>query len=210
MPKPSHREKLLTEGLRVVHAHGFAGAGVRDIVRAAGVPQGSFTNHFASKEAFGLEIIDLYYAGSREVMRTTLRNDALPPLERLGRWIEANRDRAGARGMRNGCLLGNFAAEASDHSEAIRRKVVGIFGELQQAVASCLHAAVAVGEVAPGTDCDEIAAFIVSSMQGAILLAKAERSAAPIERFRHLLFTRILSLGATGAEGAPPPAQTGP
>jgi TetR/AcrR family transcriptional repressor of nem operon len=209
MPKPSHREKLLTEGLRVVHAHGFAGAGVRDIVRAAGVPQGSFTNHFASKEAFGLEIIDLYYAGSREVIRTTLQNDALPPLERLGRWIEANRDRAGARGMRNGCLLGNFAAEASDHSEAIRGKVVRIFGELRQSVAACLQAAVAAGELAPATDCEEIAAFIVSSMQGAILLAKAERSAAPIERFRRLLFSKILSPREAGSAAASPPARAG-
>src|SRR5450631_533208 len=51
MPKPSNREKILTEGLRVVHARGFGGASVRDIVEAAGVPQGSFSNHFASKEA---------------------------------------------------------------------------------------------------------------------------------------------------------------
>ena len=58
MPRPSNREKILSEGLRVVHERGYAGASVRDIVHAAGVPQGSFTNHFATKEAFGLEILD--------------------------------------------------------------------------------------------------------------------------------------------------------
>jgi TetR/AcrR family transcriptional repressor of nem operon len=50
--KPSNREKILTEGLRVVHERGFAGASVRDIVEAAKVPQGSFTNQkkpFVSK-----------------------------------------------------------------------------------------------------------------------------------------------------------------
>ncbi len=78
MPKPSNRQKILTEGLRVVHERGFAGASVRDIVQAAGVPQGSFTNHFASKEAFGLEILDLYFDRGCEVVRDTLRNDALP------------------------------------------------------------------------------------------------------------------------------------
>ena len=40
----------------VVHERGFAGASVRDILEVAKVPQGSFTNHFASKEAFCLEI----------------------------------------------------------------------------------------------------------------------------------------------------------
>jgi len=43
-----------------VHQQGLAGASVRDIVEAAGVPQGSFSNHFASKEAFGIEILDLF------------------------------------------------------------------------------------------------------------------------------------------------------
>ncbi len=91
MPKPSHREKILNLGLEVVHARGFANASVRDIVQAAGVPQGSFTNHFESKEAFALEVINLYYARSAELMRETLRNDSLPPLERLGMYIDAGR-----------------------------------------------------------------------------------------------------------------------
>src|SRR6266481_10171603 len=93
MPRPSNREKILTEGLRVVHRHGFAGASVRDIVHAAGVPQGSFTNHFASKEAFGLEILDLYLANGRQVMCETLRNDSLPPLARLRAYIDAGKNR---------------------------------------------------------------------------------------------------------------------
>jgi len=45
MARPANREKILTAGLRVVHERGFGGASVRDIVQAAGVPQGSFTCH---------------------------------------------------------------------------------------------------------------------------------------------------------------------
>src|SRR6201986_3135989 len=108
MPKPSNREKILTEGMRVVHARGFAGASVRDIVAAAGVPQGSFTNHFASKEDFGLEVIELSFASSGEVMRPPLRNDALPPLQRLRAYIDSTKDRLSSHDMRNGCLFGNF------------------------------------------------------------------------------------------------------
>src|SRR6478672_6206097 len=112
MPRPSMREKILTEGLRVVHERGFAGASVRDIVQAAGVPQGSFTNHFTSKEAFGLEILDLYFARGCEVMGQTLRNDELSPLQRLDAYVEATRAHLNEDSMRNGCLFGNFTAEA--------------------------------------------------------------------------------------------------
>ncbi len=42
----SNRDKLLTEGLRVVQELGFSGASVRDITTAANVSLGSFTSHF--------------------------------------------------------------------------------------------------------------------------------------------------------------------
>ena len=192
MPKPSHREKLLHVGMQVVHERGFGGASVRDIVRAAGVPQGSFTNHFASKEAFGLEVIDLYFANACDLMRQTLRNDDLPPLKRLRAYIDGGSDTGSEDSMRNGCLFGNFTAEASDHSEVIRARLVEIFAEVQRCVAYCLKAAVVAGEVSPGLDCDEIAGFFVSSMQGANLLAKALRDPKPVERFQHILFSMIL------------------
>jgi len=192
MGKISNRDKILTEGLKVVHERGFANASVRDIIQAAGVPQGSFTNHFVSKEAFGLEILDIYFAAGYEVIRETLLNDALPPLERMAAYIDANKNRLNQSGMRNGCLFGNFTAEASDHSEVIRTRLVEIFAQVQDAVAYCLKAGVAAGEVSPTVDCDELAGFFVSSLQGANLLAKAVRNPEPVERFKKILFALVL------------------
>lgn len=192
MARPSTRDKILTEGLRVVHQHGFGGSSVRDIVQAAGVPQGSFTNHFTSKEAFGLAVIDLYFTNSCQVMEQTLRNDSLPPLQRLGDYIDAVKSRMQRDEMRNGCLLGNFTAEATDHSESIRLRLVEVFGKVQESVAYCLRAAVTAGELPRGFDCEEIAGFVVSSVQGAHLLSKAQRSPVPIDRFKRVLFAAIL------------------
>ena len=81
MRKISNKDKILANGLQVVLERGYVGASVRDIVEAAGVPQGSFTNHFASKEVFSLEILDRYFANSRLVLADTLRNEALSPPE---------------------------------------------------------------------------------------------------------------------------------
>src|SRR6267378_1651119 len=90
MSRISNRDRLLESGRKVVLERGYVGASVRDIVEAAGVPQGSFTNHFDSKEAFALEILDLYFENSRVVIGETLRNDALPPLKRLRAFIDAS------------------------------------------------------------------------------------------------------------------------
>jgi TetR/AcrR family transcriptional regulator, transcriptional repressor for nem operon len=190
--KPSHREKILTEGLRVVHERGFGGASVRDIVEAAGVPQGSFTNHFASKEAFCLEILDLYFKDIRATIQKTLHNDTLPPLERLRAYVDSQIRYLNRIGWQNGCLVGNFSAEATDHSEVIRKRLVEIYEELRQATAYCLKAAVKIGELPRKTECDELGGFLIASLQGAILQSKTERNAVPLKRFKHLIFSTLL------------------
>ena len=52
--------------------------------------------------------------------------------------------------------------------------------------------AVKAGAVSDALDIDEVAGFFVSSIQGALLLAKAQRCLAPVERFERLLFAQVL------------------
>lgn len=192
MPKPSNRDKILTEGLKVVLQRGFGGASVRDIIQAAGVPQGSFTNHFQSKEAFGLEIIDLYFDHAQQTLDATLRNDGYSPLARLRDYIAANQTRLHDDGMENGCLFGNFLGEAVDHSEPIRLRLLEIFAEVGAALKYCLDAAIAAGELPAYIDSASVADYIVGGLHGAILMAKVERSPVPVERFEQILFGMVL------------------
>jgi TetR/AcrR family transcriptional repressor of nem operon len=193
MNKISNRDKLLTNGRKVVLERGYVGASVRDIVEAADVPQGSFTNHFDSKEAFALEILDLYFADSCVVIRETLRNDALTPLKRLRSYFDATIAAIKNHDAKNGCLLSNFAAEASDHSEIIRKRLSEIYTELREAVAYCLKAAVKEGELPKNYKVGDVANFIVTGLQGAILVSKVERDLLFVENFKKTLFSTVLA-----------------
>ena len=102
--------------------------------------------------------------------------------------------------MRRGCLYGNLSAEASEASDAIRFRVASVFAENQASVAYCLEAAIEAGELAPKTDVQELAGFIVSSLQGAILVAKAQRSPIPVERFERVLFRHMLPQGGPASK----------
>jgi len=192
MGRPSNKATLLRAGLRLVHERGFANSSVRDIVQAAGVPQGSFINHFGSKEGFGLEVLNLYYADGCSLIEKTLRNDSLPPMKRLRMWVEQSLGSFNQGGEWNGCLLGNLGAEASSQTEIIQQRVGEIFGDLRQHLTYCLQAAVKAGELPAKTDCEDLAGFIHGSMEGAVLQAKAERSSEPTERFKRVLFSTVL------------------
>jgi TetR/AcrR family transcriptional regulator, transcriptional repressor for nem operon len=192
MPKPSHREKLLHEGLNVVLSQGYSGASVRDIVRAAGVPQGSFTNHFTSKEAFAQEVLDLYFGRVRDMVEKTLRNDSLPPLRRLRAWIDLQIAFLKKGDCRTGCLIGNFSIEASDQSELIRQRLIEIAKEISESLIYCLKAGIDAGELSASNDVREMASFLYSSLQGAILQSKVDQSIKPLELFKKVLFSQIL------------------
>jgi TetR/AcrR family transcriptional regulator, transcriptional repressor for nem operon len=188
----SNRDKLLETGLAIMHKRGFIGASVRDIVHAAGVSQGSFTDHFPSKEAFSLEILNLYFEITQKVIEQTLRNDSMKPLKRLEAYIDAHTTYLEVVGKERGCLYGNFAAEASGHSEVVRKRLVEIFAEIQKAITYCLEAAVKARELPRDFDSSEVARFIFFSLQGAMLIGKGQRSLAPSKCFKEILFSKVL------------------
>jgi TetR/AcrR family transcriptional repressor of nem operon len=176
----------------VLLAHGYSGASVRDIVRASGVPQGSFTNHFRSKEAFAQEVLDLYFSMVRSNIDKTLRNDSLPPLGRLRAWLDVQIAFLRKGEYRSGCLIGNFSIEASDQSKLIRQRLTEFFKDIHESIVYCLKAAVDAGELSASTDLGELASFLYSSWHGAILQSKVELSIKPLERFKRVLFSQIL------------------
>jgi len=192
MAKESHKQKLLKQGVHLVHERGYGGTSVRDVVKAAGSAQGSFSNHFASKQEFGLEVLDLYFDATQSVMDQTLRNESLSPLKRLKAYFDIHIASIESFGSKRGCMFGNTSAEATDENEALRLRVVEMLDEVTASVEVCLRAAVKIGELPTGTKTKDLAGYVTSSFQGAILMSKAYRSVAPIERFKRILLASIV------------------
>jgi TetR/AcrR family transcriptional repressor of nem operon len=188
MPRPSNKEKLLADGLRLVHERGFWG-----VQRAR--------HHSSSRRTSGVVHEPFRFEGSiwtrdpralpsddeRCGESDATQRPATAP-DRLRAWIGGQLSYLRKDDIRRGCLYGNLSAEASEASDAIRFRVASVFAENPASVAYCLEAAIEAGELAPKTDVQELAGFIVSSLQGAILVAKSQRSPIPVERFERVLF----------------------
>ena len=172
--------------MQTVHENGFATSGVRDIAAAAGVALGSFSGHFASKEAFGVAVLDRYFDALQVVIAQTLDNDGLTPMDRLDRYFEAISGLFAASGWRYGCLAGNMGLEAAEHSEVIRRRLGGIFGEWTVPFVQVIRHGQATGEFRDDLDPQEVGAALLEAWHGAMLRMKIERSPAPLDRFRRL------------------------
>ncbi len=190
MGRPSVRHLIVDAGLRVFLRGGFNASSVQDITEEAGVPKGSFYNHFASKEALGSEIVDLYAEGGER--RDALKDGSLPPLERLRRHFDGLSQMYAASGYAGGCLLGNFSAELADSSPAIRLRLAATFQRWTSEMEDAIAEAQRIGEISEDTSPNELAAFLLDAYEGAILRARVEKSSAPFERFSTLAFEKIL------------------
>jgi TetR/AcrR family transcriptional regulator, transcriptional repressor for nem operon len=191
MTKPSLRNQILDAGLKVMFRKGYNGSGVRDIVAEASAPQGSFTNHFRSKEAFAREVLDRYFENIQRLVSQALDDRGLSAREQLRRYLDIITARLAADGFTRGCLIGDFSLEAIPHSEMLRERLLEIFAQWRAPFAACIAEAQATGEIAATFTPDDLAEFLLASWEGAILRMKVERNAEPLERFKRIAFATV-------------------
>ncbi len=190
MTRPNVREKLLDAGLKVLIEKGFNGSGVQDITDAAGVPKGSFYNHFDSKEALGAEVVERY--GRDNPRRATFAEKSLPAMQRLRKHFERLNESFTDARFGRGCLLGNFSAELAGQSQLIRGRLAELYLAWSTDIATVIAEAQADGAIASKTPAADLAAFLLDAYEGALLRARVEKSGRVFDRFMTVAFTRIL------------------
>ena len=191
MARASLRDRILDAGLKVMFRKGYIGSGVRDIVAEAAAPQGSFTNHFRSKEAFAQEVLDRYFDHVKGLVAQALDDKRLSPRARLRRYLDIITERLAADDFARGCLIGDFSLEAAPQSEMLRERLAAIFAEWRAPFAACIAQAQAAGEIAATFTPDDLAEFLLASWEGAILRMKVERGPEALDRFKRIAFATV-------------------
>lgn len=177
----SQRDHLIETGARIFHERGYAATGVRQVAEAAGVPQGSFTNHFRSKEGFGRAVLEHYAARLDQVMQQTLGDASRPPAERLAAYFDEIEKRVRTQDWGIGCLIPDLAAETSSYGDELRDLLARAMERQTAAFAAVLR------EMVDPMRADDLAGVLLAAWHGTLLRMKVERTGEPIARFRKVL-----------------------
>lgn len=171
---------------------GYNDTGITAIVEACGVPKGSFYYYFASKEDFGLAVIDDFGAHHNQHLDEILQDEAATPLRRIRRFFEAGLADMVAYDFTRGCPIGNLAQELAAQNEVFRKRLDAVFDYWRNSFAECLLQAQLVGELESGQNTTQLAEFLLAGWEGATLRAKVARSLAPMEAFVEICFAQVL------------------
>lgn len=193
MTRLQTRKTLIDVGTQVIGTQGFNPTGLNTILQTAGVPKGSFYYYFASKEDFGLAIIDETAAEYARQIAGFLQDQRFTPLARIHNYLQAGVSRIREGQCKRGCLIGTLGQELSSQNETFRARLDAVFEGWKQQFADCLQAAKATGELPAEADALQLAEFLLSGWQGAILRAKMQQNVTPLEAFINLLFIYVLT-----------------
>jgi TetR/AcrR family transcriptional repressor of nem operon len=169
--------------------NGFKACTIEDIADRAGVFKGSFYNHFKSKEALAVAVVELYLA---EALKTLLLDGPPSALKRLRAHFEALRT-AHCAPVQTGCLLANFSAEVSAENAHLRAALESGVNAWCQALAKVIRQGQAEGEIDQRQAAEPLARFVINAWEGAAVRLKATQREQPLDDFFAIVFEGILA-----------------
>ncbi len=169
------KQRLLRVGEQLFRTQGYAGTGLKQLSQAADAPWGSLYHFFPDgKEQLGVEIVayagELYRAGLQAALE---RFD--DPAEAIERIFVGEAKILEKSDYRDGCPIASVTLDVASTNESLRVACASAFGGWLGTIALALSSA-----GAPADDATRLAGFVLSCLEGAIVLSRAAKSPAPL------------------------------
>lgn len=175
------RDHILTTGEQLCVQRGFNGMGLIELLKQAGVPKGSFYHYFSSKEAFGVAMLERYFARYHQQLRLFLDDHQGDARQRLLDYYQQSLSNACEESAFAGCLSVKLSAEVCDLSEDMRLALLAGSGALIATLAEVLALAQRQHQLSDELDCAATAQTLHMLWLGASLQSKIGRDRAPLQ-----------------------------
>ncbi|MDR6540018.1 TetR/AcrR family transcriptional regulator [Acinetobacter bereziniae] len=176
------RQHILNTSYKLVLHKGFIGVGLQEILKTCDVPKGSFYHYFASKEAFGCELLKQYLANYKvkidELMQIEQGNAYARLVALWQAWIDDPSHDDG--GWAENCLIVKLAAEVSDLSEDMRQILNFGVSKLTQRITNLLREGQQDGSIPIDIEPEKMAQTMYQLWLGAALLARLAQDKQPL------------------------------
>jgi AcrR family transcriptional regulator len=181
--KEASHERIVTAAARAIRRSGYDGTGVADIMKEAGLTHGAFYAHFESREAMLAEAADRACAESAAVVAEVVAG--APPEKALECMLRTYLSDEHQAQVENGCPLAALGSETPRQVPEVRRSITRY---LKTMVDLAARQSPDWGQ--PGAH--EEALVTISTMVGALLLARAVDEPALAERLRETALQHLL------------------
>jgi TetR/AcrR family transcriptional repressor of nem operon len=187
------RQRIVEAAMHLFWEKGYGSTSVADILGRAGINSGSLYHFFPGKQDVLLAVLEAYRTGIEANLLEPNWRGVDDPIEKIFRLLGGYRDALVQTECTFACPIGCLALEIHEPDPPVRKLVAANFTNWAKAVEACLKAA---GTRLPAsTDRRALSEFVLTTMEGAVMLASSHRDIAYFDRavqqlkeyFNHLL-----------------------
>ncbi|MBY4890681.1 TetR/AcrR family transcriptional regulator [Pantoea sp. DY-15] len=165
------RQHIIDVARTLITHKGYSAVGLAEIVKAAGVPKGSFYYYFQSKEEFAEALLENYFTHYLTQVEEQLRGSE-PARERLLRYFAFWKVTQGADLPESKCLVVKLGAEVCDQYDSMRSVLASGTREIILRITACIHQGQSDGSLPSEVDAEALAEELYQLWLGASLMAK--------------------------------------
>ncbi|MFF7178064.1 TetR family transcriptional regulator C-terminal domain-containing protein [Streptomyces sp. NPDC008121] len=205
-PERGPRERMVFSAAQLIRRDGAASTGMRDVAAHAEAPRGSLQHYFpGGKEQLVNEAVD--WAGRYAAGRVARFLAALPEPTPSGLFTAMLRqwtDEYEAIGYGGGCPVAAATVDLAQSTASTREAATAAFRTWNAAVADAL-----AGMGVPEARARPLATLMISTLEGAILIARAERDVRALTTVAEELGPLLDAAVSTGTDGSVPHPHAG-
>ncbi len=171
------REKILQAAANLFVLKGYHDTRLEEVLDAAQVTKGAFFHHFRDREDLGFAVLDWHMDRRRQRLDAIEQElplaDEADPLQRVWRRLDAIQEMVRRRQChKGGCIIGNLSTALSDCHDGFRKRLAECFDEMAQEFQPNLEAAARLLHSTRRPDPSELARYMVTVVEGAIMQAR--------------------------------------
>lgn len=173
--KTDSRERMIRTAARLFRAQGFSATGWRQVIAESETPWGSQAHHFpGGKEQLAADALTVAADQVTRALRAATRD--VHPAEAVARWAVAAEAELRASRWADGCPVATVVLETAHTSDPLAAVGAAALAAWSSVLAEALAA-----QGVPAEEADSLSVLLLAAMEGALLLARAQRAAAPLQ-----------------------------
>jgi len=187
------KARIIQQAADLFNQRGYAGSSMSDIMAATGLKKGGIYNHFASKDELALAAFDfaVEQVSQRYVRALKGKRGAVDRLKAIIHAFFTTPDESPIKG---GCPLLNTAIESDDSHPALRQRTQNAMSRWRHLIHRVVQKGLERGELQPTVDPDGVATIVISTLEGALMLAKLYGDLIHLQRAKEHLDQYVESL----------------
>jgi TetR/AcrR family transcriptional regulator, transcriptional repressor for nem operon len=177
--KNSTRERLVEAARTLFWKQGYSSTGIAQILKEADAGSGSLYYFFPTKEDLLLAVLEWYRENLWSQVVQPVFDRVTDPIERIFGILDGYRRGLLMTSYQHGCPIGNLALELADSHPAARELLAVNFTGWRKVIEQCL--AEGAGCLPATLEREQLALFVLTTMEGAVMLARSYQDIAPYD-----------------------------